>query len=57
MNDLRTEDAVYHIQCSSHFQIGKGNPKKSTMPRKLRRNATVEKERVFLEIVEHIDSH
>ena len=57
VNDLRTEDAVYHIQCSSHFQIGKGNPKKRAMPRKRGRDTTAEKERVFLEIVEHIDSH
>ena len=51
------EDAVYHRQCSSNFQTGKGNPKKSVMPRKCGWNTTVDNESVFLEIVEPIDSH
>ena len=51
------EDAVYHIQCSSNFRTGKGNPKKSVMLRKCGKDTTVYKERVFLEIIEHIDSH
>ena len=38
------EDAVYHIPCSSHFQTGKGNLKKSVMPRKCRGDTTVDKE-------------
>ena len=40
------EDAVYHRQCSSNFQTGKGNPKKSVMPRKCGRNTTVDNESV-----------
>ena len=48
---------MYHIQCSSNFQAGKGNPKESVMPRKCGRQTAVDKERVFLEIIEHIDSH
>ena len=47
---------MYHIQCSSNIPTGKGNPKKSVMPRKFRRDTTVDKERVFLEIFEHVDS-
>ena len=50
------EDAVHHIQCSSNFQTGKGNPKK-IMSRKCGRDTTIDKERVFLEFIEHIDSH
>ena len=46
---------MYHIQCSSNVPTGKGNPKKSVMPRKCGRDTTVDKERVFLEIFEHID--
>ena len=48
---------MYHIQCSSNFRTGKGNLKKSVMPRKRGRYTTADKKRVFLEIVEHIDSH
>ena len=56
-NYLRAEDVVYLIQCSSNFRTGKGNPKKSIMPRKRGRHTTVDKVRVFLKIVEDIDSH
>ena len=51
------EDAVYHIHCSSGFQTGKDNPKKSILSRKCGRDTTIGKERAFLKIVEHIDSH
>ena len=51
------EDAVHHIQCSSNFQTGKDNPKKIIMSRKCGRDTTIDKERVFLEFIEHIDSH
>ena len=51
------EDALYHIQLSSNVQTGKGNPKKSILSRKCGRDATIDKERVFLEFIEHIDSH
>ena len=51
------EDAVYHIQCSSNFETGKSNPKKSVMLRKCGKDTTVHKKRAFLEIIEHIDSH
>ena len=54
MNDLRAEDAV-HQQCSSNFRTGKGNPKKSIMPKKRGRHTTADKETVFLEIVKHIE--
>ena len=46
---------MYHIPCSSNFQTGKGNLKKSVMPRKCRGDTTVD--RVFLKIIEHINSH
>ena len=46
---------MYRIQCSSNLK--NGNPKKSVMSRKRGRDTTVDKERVLLEIVEHIDSH
>ena len=42
-NYLRAEDVVYLIQCSSNFRTGKGNPKKSIMPRKRGRHTTVDK--------------
>ena len=42
VNDLRAEDAVYHIQCSSNFCTDKGNPKKSVMPRKRGRHTKKE---------------
>ena len=48
---------MYHVQCSSNFQTGKCNPEKIIMPRKCERDATVDKKRVILEIVEHIESH
>ena len=48
---------MYHIQFSSKFRTGKCNPKKSVMPRKCGRQTTVDKERVFFEIVQHVDSH
>ena len=51
------EEAVYHIQCSSNFQTGKGNPKKNVMSRKCGRDTTIHKESVFLEFIEHVDSH
>ena len=51
------EDAVYHVQCSSNFQTGEGNPNKMGIPKKKWRDTTVDKERVFLQIVKHIDSH
>ena len=57
VNDFRAEDAMYHIQCSSNFRTGKGNPKKSIMPKKRGRHTTADKETVFLEIVQHIESH
>ena len=54
---LVCEDAVYHIQCGSNFRTDQGNPKKSVMSKKRGRDTTTDKERVFLEIAEHIDSH
>ena len=48
---LVSEDTVYHIQCSSNFQTDKGNPNKSVMSRTYGRDKTIDKERVFLEIV------
>ena len=51
------EDAVYHIQCGSNFRTDQGNPKKSVMSKKRGGDTTTDKERVFLEIAEHIDSH
>ena len=54
---LASEGPVYDIQRSSNFQTGKGNPKKSVMSRNCGRDTTADKERVFLEIVEQIDSH
>ena len=47
---------MYHIQCSSNVPTGKGNPKKRVMQRKCTRDTAVDKERVFLEIFEHVDS-
>ena len=52
---LTSEDAVYHMQCSSNFQTGEGNRKKKAMSRKCWRDTTADK--VFLEIAERIDSH
>ena len=57
VNNLRAEDVVYYVHYSSNFQTGKGNPKKSFMPRKRGGDTTVDKERVFLKIIEHIDSY
>ena len=45
------------MQCISNFQTGKVNPEKSLMPRNCGKDTTVYKERAFVEIVEHIDSH
>ena len=42
---------MYHILCSSNFRTGKGDPKKSI------KTYNCNKETVFLEIVEHIESH
>ena len=42
---------MYHIQCSSNFWTGKGDPKK------IIKTYTAGKETVFFEIVEHIESH
>ena len=42
VNDLRAENAVYHIQCNSNFWTGKGNPKKSVMLRKRGRHTKKE---------------
>ena len=57
VNDLRTENSVYHIHCSSNFQTDKGKPKKSVMLKKRGRHTTADKETMFLEIVKHIESH
>ena len=57
VNHLSAEDAVYNIQCGSTFQAGKANSRKSVMPRKCEKDAIVDKEISFLEIVEHIDSY
>ena len=57
MNYLDAEVALYHTQYSSNFLTGKVNLMKIVMPRKRGRHSTVDKERVFLEIVEHTYSH
>ena len=58
-----------HIQSSLNWRTGKGNSKKSIMPKKherhktadpvdtRRRVSTADKETVFLAIAEHIESH
>ena len=49
-----------HIQSSLNWRTGKGNSKKSIMPKKHERHKTadpVDKETVFLAIAEHIESH
>ena len=57
MNDLRAENAVYHIQCSWNIRTGKVHPNTSVLPEKRGRLATADKEIVFLEIVEYIEFH
>ena len=46
-----------HIQSSLNWRTGKGNSKKSIMPKKHERHKTADKETVFLAIAEHIESH